>query len=510
MSSKFEKTFCNPISLPDYAFAGKSWGFLDWFLPVTGRWKEGTQEAEFSAPVRPYRSLSDPDVMYYDGKWYLYASADCCYVTSDMVNWEEHDLLPHRFDASGQTKEGRALTEHERKLYEIYVAATVLSFRGRFYMLHSSTNAMFVSDSPFGPFEKLGNFVRPDGGELWVDDPALFEDDGRIFVYFGCGIESGIQGAELDPENPCRLLCEPVRIVEFRPETGWECTGARYQESDVGWIEGCDMFKHNGRYYLTYAANGTVYDSYNLGVYYSDEGPLSGFRPQENGPFCEKKHGICRGAGHGCVTEGPGGSFWVFYTSVAATTHMFERRIGMDKVIIDEKGELAVHTTDEPQWAPGITAPDDPDNAAGIRALNHQNPTWATSAAPGREPFYVTDESMITWWQPDEGDDKRQLIVNFRSDYMVYASRVLWKEGGFDEESGILPGPVQYKIDVTEDIDSGVWTTVLDMSDNNEDYLNDYRTFAPKRGSFARLTIVGAPEGVNIGVISFILFGKKE
>ena len=48
------------------------------------------------------------------------------------------------------------------------------------------------------------------------------------------------------------------------------------------------------------------------------------------------------------------------------------------------------------------------------------------------------------------------------------------------------------------------------MTENREDYLNDYRTFAPVRGNLARLTIAGVPEGVTIGVISFILFGKKE
>lgn len=509
MSQSYESTFCNPISFPDYAYAGKDWGFLQAFLPVTGRW-EGERETKMYAPVRPYRSLSDPDIMFYDGKWYMYGSADCCYVTSDMVHWEAHALLPHRFSAEGLTKEGRPLTVHEKRLFEIYVAATVLPFRGKFYMVRSSTNAMYVSDSPFGPFEKLGDFVRTDGGELWVDDPALFEDDGRIYLYFGCGVATGIQGVELDAENPCRLLGDPVRLVEFRPETGWECTGARHQDTDVGWIEGCDMFKHNGRYYLTYAANGTIYDTYNLGVYYSDSSPLAGFRPQKNGPFCEKRSGICRGAGHGCVTHGPGGSIWVFYTSVAASSHLYERRIGMDKVVIDAEGELTVITTDDPQWAPGVTQPDEPDNAAGIRALNHQNPAWASSAAPGRDPFYVADESMATWWQPDEGDERRELIVNLRADYTVYAARILWKESGLDEDEGIYPGAVQYKIEVSEEGESGKWVTALDMTENREDYLNDYRTFAPVRGNLARLTIAGVPEGVTIGVISFILFGKKE
>ena len=66
-------------------------------------------------------------------------------------------------------------------------------------MTHSKTNSIWVSDTPYRPFEKVGAFERPDGSELWVDDPALFEDNGRLYMYFGCGIETGIQGVELDP-----------------------------------------------------------------------------------------------------------------------------------------------------------------------------------------------------------------------------------------------------------------------------------------------------------------------
>lgn len=521
MKQDYAKTFCNPISFPDYFDGGKTY-FPGAFLPVTGRWHEG-QEAVCHRPARGYRLMADPDVMYHDGTWYLYGSMNRCYYSTDLLHWESKRITPYRYDASGQTKNGNLLTPHEISLYENYVALTAVCVNGRFYIVRSSTNCIYVSDSPFGPFEKAGNFIKPDGSELWVDDPALFEDDGRLYLFFGCGIQTGIQGAELNHEKPWELLCEPVRLVEFCSETGWQRNGARYQQTDVGWIEGCDVFKHNGRYYLTYAANGTCYDTYNLGVYYSDESPLSGYKPQKNGPFCEKRMGICRGAGHGCVTHGPDNSLWVFYTSVAASTHMFERRIGMDKVTVDADGELHVLTTDYPQWAPGITAPNDGENGAGILALNHQNPAWATSAAPGREPFYTTDESMATWWEPDEGDNKRQLVVDLRAEYTVYGARVLWKEIGLDEENGAAAGAVRYKIEVAQkppisaaygenagNADENMWVTVLDMSDNQTDLLNDYRAFAPQRGTAARLTILDTPKNVKIGVISFILFGKRE
>ena len=92
MKQDYTKTFCNHVSFPDYFYAGKTW-FPGAYLPVTDRWHEG-QEAVCKRPARAYRTMADPDIMFYDGKWYLYGSMDCCYVSSDLLHWEMHSLLP--------------------------------------------------------------------------------------------------------------------------------------------------------------------------------------------------------------------------------------------------------------------------------------------------------------------------------------------------------------------------------------------------------------------------------
>lgn len=509
----YKKTYCNPLSIPNYATVTNDWPVLGGFLPVTGRWDAAALDHEIrfdDAPFRNYRSLADVDVMYHEGIWYMYGSFDCAYSSTDLLHWKRHELTPYRYDPEGLTMEGKPLADADKRNFQIYGAPTAAFFRGKFYLVRNLTNAIYWADTPFGPFEKVGELTKPDGSILWMADPCLFVDEDRLYLYFGSGEDTGIQGVELDPQQPNRLLADPVRLVSFRPETGWECHGARYQNPRKGSIEGADMIKRNGRYYLIYAANGVRYDTYNMGVYYSDEGPLSGFIPQPDGPFCQKRIGICKGAGHGCVTEGPDGSLWVLYTSVAAGIHCCERRIGMDKVIVTSDGMLAVpHTTDEPQWAPGVTEPNAPDNAAGLKPLNIQHFVWATSAAPGRDPHYAVDDNMSTWWEPDAEDTKRQIVVDFRADYTVYASRVLWKELNLDLEKGILPGPVQYVIEVTDDLNSGNWTTVVDTREDGEDYLNDYRTFDGIRATNARLTICGGPKDLELGVISFVMYGIR-
>lgn len=49
----------------------------------------------------------------------------------------------------------------------------------------------------------------------------------------------------------------------------------------------------------------------------------------------------------------------------------------------------------------------------------------ASSYREGRNAFYAIDESMLTWWQPEEGDKEPCLTVNLSADYTVSAVRII-------------------------------------------------------------------------------------
>ena len=126
----------------------------------------------------------------------------------------------------------------------------------------------------------------------------------------------------------------------------------------------------------------------------------------------------------------------------------------------------------------------------------------------GHESFYALEPTLNTWWQPAENDPLPQLTVRLAADYRVSASRVIWQDTGLDYEHGVLPGPIQYKIELSSDGEH--WETVLDCSENDRELLIDYRTFPSAVGKEARLTVLSAPEGIHPGVISFSVFGKRE
>jgi len=463
----FKKTYCNPLKIENYPKG-------------------------YEAPS--HRSLADPSVLFYDGKWYMYPSYQMAYVSEDFINWEHKKIEP----------------------CDIGYAPTIVVHRGKIY-LYGKNGKLYVADNPLGPFEEIGPIKHSDGTPLNATfDPMIFsDDDERAYIYYSLidrssgKTEVSIWGIELDSDDLTRTVGEQKCLIKFDNTHKWECYGERNQDTSLSWIEGVWMIKKNGRYYLTYSAPGTQYGTYAMGAYYSDKGPLEGFVYQNNNPICNNRYGLVKGGGHGCICEGPNDTLWAFYTCPIKYTHMFERCLGMDPVVINEDGELMVlKNTDSPQWAPGVK--DNPyyENDTGLIPLTYSETAFATSNAPGRDALYAVDESMLTWWQPAEDDNEKILTVSLYGKYLVSAARVIWRDVGLDYENGILPGPIKYKIEVSKDRET--WETVVDKTQNSKDYMIDYEVFDTVEALQVRLTICDAPKGITPGVISFTVFGKHE
>ena len=130
-----------------------------------------------------------------------------------------------------------------------------------------------------------------------------------------------------------------------------------------------------------------------------------------------------------------------------------------------------------------------------------------SSEINGRNAIYATDESTITWWQPDEKDTKPYIICDLQGKFTVSAVRIFWHEEGLDYQNGIVPSAIKY---VLEGYNGGEWFNLLDCSNNTIDLNIDYKTFESKSCSKVKLTILDSPEGISIGVIDFSVFGKME
>lgn len=477
-------TYCNPLPLPDIPRGVDPWEVM----AFTGE------------SPRDYRSVSDPSVLYDHGKWYLYPSYGMAYVSEDFTSWRHVRTKP----------------------YNMKYSPTVVPFRGK-YLMTSHSHGLYIADSPLGDFSFLGNFIMPDGTEYCPIDPALFvDDDGRLYLYAFTmrrsehkrAFVSGSIGVELSGDDPRRMVSEPVTLMEFDGSHIWERFGENNQDTLCGWTEGQWMFKRGSRYYLIYASSGTEYTNYCMAAYYSDSGPLTGFIPQKHNPVTRSHSRRITGAGHGCITEGPDGTLWAFYTIVVGYTHIYERFVGMDLIAVNEDGELyAPHgITDIPQYAPGISPDPVRSNTAGLLPLTERQRAVirASSHAPGREPLYAVDASLLTYWQPSDADPTPSLTVDLQAPYLVSAMRVIFRDVGLDYDHGAQPGPYRYLLEGCTDPDNDTWVPLADARENDVDRIVDYRTFPVVSCEYVRLTIVGSPAHLTPGVIDLTVFGVRD
>lgn len=479
-----QRTYCNPIPLPDYPWAGMA--------------RIHKNDKEHLGWVKrkhnDHRSAADPSVLFHEDTWYLYPSDGMAYLSRDLVHWEHHRLEP----------------------YEVGWAPTVMHLRGKFY-LTACQAPLYVADHPLGPFKEIGPMLAPDGTELvhkkeysthaWADPMLFADDDGAAYAYWGIS-DPGVFGARLNPDKLNQLTSEPKLLFSHHPDHRWEFNGDFNEDSSRTFMEGPWMFKHGGRYFLTYAAGGTQYRSYAMGTYVGD-GPLGPFHYQKRNPILRDTTGLVHGPGHGSIFPGPNNTIWACYTCGCGNEHLFERRIGIDPAGFDSEGNLFVKGASEtPQWAPGLVAdPANEGNDAGLLPVTVTKRVYASSERYGLEAFNACDNLVRTRWEAAPDDKAPWLEVDLVSLFRISAIRILWAEPGLDYTRNILPGPFRYRVLVSESETGDSWSEALDRSMNATDFLIDYRTFSPIRARRLKLEITGIPEGLNTSIISFTAFG---
>ena len=80
-----KKSYCNPLSIPE--------------MPLGDNY--GADPMKYTEEPRlDFRSISDPSVLYYDNKWYLYPSYGMCYVSEDFTNFKHVKTEPYNIGYS--------------------------------------------------------------------------------------------------------------------------------------------------------------------------------------------------------------------------------------------------------------------------------------------------------------------------------------------------------------------------------------------------------------------------
>ncbi|MBT2291525.1 family 43 glycosylhydrolase [Paenibacillus albidus] len=380
-----------------------------------------------------YREAADPSIVLFKGKHYLFPSMTAGFlVTDNLIDWTYHPLkgLP---------------------VYDYAPDVRVIGDYIYFSASHRTKNCSFyrTKDPINGEFEEIeGTFP------FW--DPNLFEDeDGRVYFYWGCSNQTPIYGVELNRIDMKPIGDEVALIYGNIDEHGFERnfedhisksseeledivqgfvarnpsiseeylqTLRSYINNDP-FLEGAWMNKHNGKYYLQYAAPGTEYNIYSDGVYISDN-PLGPFTLARNNPFSYKPGGFLPGAGHGSTVEDCHDNLWHAATMRISVNHIFERRLGLWPAGYDQDGELFCNQR-YGDWPFQIEqAHMDPWKNPEWMLLSYDKPAKASSYEEDKEAAKATDENVQTWWRAASNASGEWLEIDLKHECDVHALQI--------------------------------------------------------------------------------------
>lgn len=259
---------------------------------------------------------ADPDVLLYEGTYYLYATGNGqgyqVYTSKDLVDW---------------TLAGTAVAPNLWGVSTNYWAPDVEYINGKFYMVVSCNEnlGLAVSDSPLGPFREAHDRLFFD---CTIDGHLFVDDDGSVYLYYvswRSGHTYGLYGTKLDENMMPIPETEKLLLVA---KDKWE-------KHQAGVVEGPYILRRNGLYYLTYS--GSHYESKNYAVGYAiSESPLGDYERYKGNPILIGNDQVS-GTGHHCVTTSLDGSeMWIVYHQHATTTNIHPRKVCIDRLYFRE------------------------------------------------------------------------------------------------------------------------------------------------------------------------------
>lgn len=453
------KTVCNPIDI-SYRF-----------MPET--------------PSR--REAADPTAVLYKDTYYLFASKSGGY-------WYSEDLAEWNF------VETREIPTEEYAPTAIVIEDTL------FFLASSKTKSTIykTTDPKSGHWE-----VAKDSLEIPVWDPGLFLDsDNKLYLYWGCSNVDPLYGVELD-RSDFSFIGETKELLFPNPEIfGWEVRGDYNDDfSQSPWLEGAWVNKHDGKYYLQYAAPGTREKSYADGVYVSDN-PLGPYEVAEHNAFAYKPEGYACGAGHGSTFEDKFGNFWHVGTVAISDKHKFERRLAFYPVFFDRDGLIYATTKlgDYPIEIPDRKIESYDDIAPNWMLLSYNKSVEVSSTLGEYSSKRMTDENIRTYWVAESGSDSEWAVIDLEKSCDIYGLQINFSE--YKTEIYDRTPNIYHRYVVEGSNDKKSWSVVLDRSNNSSDNSHDYTQLESKvRYRYLKVSNVQVPDG-NFALSGFRVFGN--
>lgn len=260
-------------------------------------------------PILPVPT-ADPDIIYANGKYYIYPTAIGpntsqfhAYSSTDLLNWTDEGIVLDLATVSWAQTDGWA--------------PSIVARNGNYYFYFTAAKkiGVAVSTSPTGPFVDKGSPLATGDGPDPIDPMVFIDDDGQAYMYWG-NTTLNIQ----------RLNADMISL-----------TGTRGHNKPSNYFEAAYVIKRNGIYYFMYSINHFGNDDYHV-EYATSTNPM--------GPWTYKgritsPRGAIKGPGHNAVIRKPGCSeeyFFVYHRRTGTNIH--QRQVAIDRMFFDAAGNI--------------------------------------------------------------------------------------------------------------------------------------------------------------------------
>jgi hypothetical protein len=435
-----------------------------------------------------YRSGADPVVVEFRGEYYMFVTRSLGYWHSaDLSNWDF--ITPEKWYFQGSN----APAAHNYKDSVLYVTGDP-----------SGSMSILYTDNP-----KKGDWKATPSILNNIQDPDLFiDDDGKAYMFWGSSNLYPIYGIELDKNqrfNPIGKRAELFNLDEAHH--GWERFGENHTSKMEGYMEGAWLTKHNGKYYMQYAAPGTEFNVYGDGVYTADH-PLGPYTYAPNNPVFYKPGGYINGAGHGSTVVGPGGQYWHFASMAVSVNVNWERRLCAFPAWFDQDGLMYSNNSfgDYPHYAPSLPAKQ--GAFTGWMLLSYKKPVEASSTIDTFSVNHINDENVKSFWVAKANDDKQWIKIDLQKPAQVYAIQLNFHD--YKSDLYGRPDSMYHRYTIEGSLDGNNWTTLVNRKQSFKDVPNDYVELdVPQKVRYIRYNNIHVPTSY-LAISGLRVFGIGE
>ncbi|KAI1118960.1 glycosyl hydrolase [Nemania sp. NC0429] len=279
---------------------------------------------------------ADPDTEFYDGKFWVFPTSSYNYEeqtyldafsSPDLIHWEKHENI---------------LTAKDVKWVRGAMwAPAPISRNGKYYLYFGANDlreddpengilggiGVAVAEKPEGPY--VDTIGKPLIGEYHngaqpIDQDVFIDDDGQAYIFYGGHGHC----------NMAKLNDDMTSIGKFDDGTSFK------EITPEGYVEGTQMIKRNGKYYLMWSEGLWTGPDYSVSYAMSDSimGP---FKKLAN--ILQQDPAVAKGSGHNGVIHIPNTDIWyiVYHRRPLSETDGNHRMLAYDRMYFNDDGTIA-------------------------------------------------------------------------------------------------------------------------------------------------------------------------